>query len=174
MPNDINLPRILQPRPIRKVASADQLRRTVDVRAILTATNIGSTDLEDDFLVLDRDQLQQVQLFRDNIGACQTDDEKYDLCVNTRDDLLAQPTGLELLVAAYRHIMLVECAGYEKWKARAAKSKRRTKRQQDAEDDAALWERFVGVVQSGSTIKVQCLRALKTVSRFWDERHEQK
>lgn len=83
--------------------------------------------------MLNRDQLQRVQLFCDHIRACKTDDEKYDLCASIRDNLLDKHTGLEFLVGACHHVMQAECADYEKWKARdTAPSKRQTKRRRDA------------------------------------------
>jgi len=59
--------------------------------------------------------------------------------------------------------MQVECAGYEIWRAGdAIKSKRQAKLKRDADNDAAKWERFLGIVQSGSDIKVWYLRSLET------------
>jgi len=87
---------------------------TIDVPSTQTDT---PTDLVEDSLILDRDQLQQIQRFRDEIRTCQSEIGKYDLCAKIRDDLLDQHTA-DFLFAAYHYVMKVECADYEKWKPR--------------------------------------------------------
>ncbi|KAJ2902719.1 hypothetical protein MKZ38_000198 [Zalerion maritima] len=86
-----------------------QLRRPID-----------STNLDDHFLFLNRNEAAQVLKFRDNIRAYQIDNEKYNLCTPIRDTLLDKRTGLEFL------------------------ANRRKKRKRNAEKDAAQWECFIG------------------------------
>jgi len=129
--------------------------------ADVPATEGASADLDDVFLVLNGDQYRQIQQFRENIRACQTDKEKYALCTEIRDDLLGQyagleslVAGLEFLIAAYYHIIEAECTDYK------------TKRRTIQKGDTAQWEHFGSVAQNGLQTQKRCVSALKTVDRF--------
>jgi hypothetical protein len=122
--SEISLP----PTPAGTVDDGD-----VEMPEAPAATANDSTNLDDHFLFLNRDEAEQVLKFRDNVRACQTDDEKYNLCTPIRDALLDKRTGLELLANVYHHVMQAECPGYAEWKT----SQRRTKRKRNAEEDAA-------------------------------------
>ncbi|SPO02465.1 uncharacterized protein DNG_05138 [Cephalotrichum gorgonifer] len=120
--------------------------------------------LDEDFLVLSHDQRRQVNLFRDKIYDCENDEEKYKLCAQTRDELLARHTGLEFLVAAYDRVIFVECVKYKQWRNRDSTTTELT-RLKDSE--AAQWDQFIAVARNGSDTRLRCLVALKTVSRYW-------
>ena len=137
---------------------------SVDVPAP-SVGRVSRTEPDDDSLVLSRDQGEQVDRFRCEIRLCETDDEKYDLCVRTRDRLLAHHSGLLMLIAACERVMFVECAEYKQW--RENRDKRRSRPTRPKDDDAAQWELFSGVAADGSTIESRCLSALKEVARCW-------
>ena len=89
---------------------------TVDVPSTQT-TNINGPNLDEDSLVLDGDQLQQIQQFRNKIRRYHTDNQKYKLCAGVRDNLLNQHTS-DFLFTAYHYVIKVKCTDYETWKAR--------------------------------------------------------
>lgn len=111
---------------------------------------------DDDGIVLAPDQATQVNRFREELRICETDAQRYELCVQKRDELLDQHTGLQILVAACEHVMSVECPEYRRRKQTKTPSTNK-------EEDAAQWDRFFGMATDGS----RRLSALKEVVRCW-------
>lgn len=125
---------------------------------------IPAGDLDDDFLMLSLDQAQQIDQFRTQIRRCKTDTEKYELCAQARDDVLERHTEMELLVAAYEHIIVDECAEYKEWKEKRGEGQRLPIK---IREDAAKWEKFVKVARDGSNAKSRRIGPLKTVDQSW-------
>ncbi|KAL8366290.1 hypothetical protein RB595_004861 [Gaeumannomyces hyphopodioides] len=125
---------------------------------------IPAGDLGDDLLVLSLDQARQINQFRAQIRLCETDTEKYELCAQTRDDVLERHTEVQLLVAAYEHIIVDECVGYKEWKEKRGEGQRLPIK---TREDAAKWEKFIDVARDGSKVKSRCISPLKTVGRYW-------
>jgi len=118
----------------------------------------------DDAIVLAPDQASQVDRFREELRLCETDTQRYDLCVQKRDELLDQHTGLQILVAACEHVMSTECPEYRRRKqTKSRDSTQPPPPPTNKEDDAAQWDRFFGVAIDGS----KRLSALKEVVRCW-------
>jgi len=104
---------------------------------------------DDDAIVLAPDQDTQVDRFREELRICETDAQRYELCVQKRDELLDQYAGVQVLVAACEQVMSVECPEYRR--RRQTKSRDSTQPPStNKEDDAALWDRFFGVATDGS------------------------
>jgi hypothetical protein len=116
--------------------------------------------LDSNHLILGPVQTQQIEEFREALQLCKSDTEKYQLCVNTRDHLLEQYNGVELLITAFKHIMSSERDEYKQRKA----GSRRTE-----ETDTEQWKRFIGVATSGLSMISTCLPPLKSVSRSWGQ-----
>ncbi|KAK0613158.1 hypothetical protein B0T17DRAFT_593337 [Bombardia bombarda] len=116
---------------------------------------------DDDAIILAPDQASEVDRFRDELRICETDAQRYDLCVQKRDELLDQHTTLQILVAACEHVMSTECPEYRRRKQ--TKNRDSTQPLTNKEDDAAQWGRFLGVATDGS----KRLSALKEVARCW-------
>ncbi len=112
--------------------------------------------------LLKNDQVERVTQLRDKICARETDPERYELCVQVRDELLQESSEVQLLAAGYDHVMSTHCAKYKDRKL--ARATKRTKLNEDTE-----WDRFLGVAESGLKIKSQCLSPLKTVAACWGE-----
>ena len=125
---------------------------------------IPAGNFGDDLLVLSLDQARQINQFRAQIRLCESDTEKYELCAQTRDDVLERHTEVQLLVAAYEHIIVDECVGYKEWKEKRGEGQRLPIK---TREDAVKWERFVDVARGGSEVKSRCIGPLKTVSRYW-------
>ena len=121
------------------------------------------SDAEPDVtFVLTREQAQQVDRFREELYVCETDTERYELCVHKRDDLLAQNDTLHILFAICEQAMSAGCAEYKQW--REIKTKARKPLPSRAKDDNAVqWDRFFDVATDGS----RHLSALKEVVRCW-------
>ncbi|KAK0727158.1 hypothetical protein B0T26DRAFT_611811, partial [Lasiosphaeria miniovina] len=86
------------------------------------------------------------------------------LCVQKRDDLLDQDTGLQILVAACEHVMSIECPEYRRRKQTKNRDSHSAQPlPANTEDDAAQWHRFWGVASDGS----RRLSALREVVRCW-------
>jgi hypothetical protein len=125
--------------------------------ASLESTSVETTD---DLLLLSPDHIQRVAQFRDKIRR-KTKLEKYGLCVQVRDDLLEQHTGVQLLIAACEHVMLTHCTEYKGLKEANAKP---STKQPDPE-----WDRFLAVAEDSLELRSRCLSALKTVARHWGQ-----
>ncbi|KAH7021585.1 uncharacterized protein B0I36DRAFT_334812 [Microdochium trichocladiopsis] len=117
---------------------------------------------DDDAIILAPDQATQVDRFREELRICETDAQRYELCVQKRDELLDRHAGVQILVAACEHVMSAECPEYRRRK----QTKNRDSTQPspvNQEDDAAQWDRFFGVATDGS----KRLTPLKEVVRCW-------
>ncbi|KAL8367055.1 hypothetical protein RB599_010966 [Gaeumannomyces hyphopodioides] len=125
---------------------------------------IPAGDLGDDLLVLSLNQARHINQFRTQIRLCETDTEKYELCAQTRDDVLERHTEVQLLIAAYEHIIVDECVGYKEWKEKGGEGQGLPIK---TREDAAKWERFADVARGGSEVKSRCIGPLKTVNRYW-------
>ncbi|KAK3364015.1 hypothetical protein B0T25DRAFT_57010 [Lasiosphaeria hispida] len=133
------------------------------VESFSPAEMCPNAEPNDDTIVLAPDQASQVELFREELRLCSTDTQRYDLCVQKRDELLDQHTGLQILVAACEQVMSTECPEYRR--------RKQTKKNRDStqpaptnkEEDSAQWDRFLGVATDGS----KRLSALKEVVRCW-------
>jgi len=91
---------------------------------------LDDAKLDDDAIVLEPDQALQVNRFREELRTCETDTpQQYRLCVQKRDELLSQHAEVQILIAAYEHVMLGECPEY--------RQRKRTKNRKSLEDDAA-------------------------------------
>jgi len=115
---------------------------------------------DNDLLLLSPDHIQQVAQFRDEIRR-KTKPEKYELCVQVRNDLLEQHTGVQLLIAACEHVMFTHCTEYKDLKEARVKP---SAMQSDPE-----WDRFLAVAEDSLERKSRCLSALKTVARHWGQ-----
>ncbi|KAK3936722.1 ATP synthase subunit alpha [Diplogelasinospora grovesii] len=128
---------------------------------------------DDDFLVLTPDQASQRDRLRETLRLCEPGDKRYALCVQKRDELLDQDTGLKILIATCEHVMATECPEYRQRK----QTKDRDSNQPSPiskEDDVARWDRFLGLATDGSRIKSTYLSALKEVwvskgEKYWNQ-----
>ena len=103
----------------------------------------------DDLIPLCPRHVLRVAQLRDRIRRGETDLQKYELCVQTRGDLLEEQAEVQLLAYACERAMSEECATY-----------RKTKRAPDDE-----WKTFLRLAEEGHEIN----SALKTVARFWGQ-----
>ncbi|KAK3375809.1 hypothetical protein B0T24DRAFT_523517 [Lasiosphaeria ovina] len=126
--------------------------------------NSTTDEIDEDLIVLSPNHLQRVAQFRNKICLYKTDTEKYELCLQIRDDLLNEHTGVQLLVAACEHVMFTQCAEYKDWK-----ESRDTPPAEPNEADLVEWDRFLSVAKDGLEIKSKCVTALKTVARYWGQ-----
>ncbi|OIW30048.1 hypothetical protein CONLIGDRAFT_576487 [Coniochaeta ligniaria NRRL 30616] len=121
-----------------------------------------SNEPDDDAIVLAPEQASQVDRFREELRLCEADTQRYDLCVQKRDELLNRHTGLQILVAGCEHVMSSECPEYRRRKQTTNRDSTQPP-PANQEDDAAQWNRFFGVAIDGS----KRLSALKEVVRCW-------
>ncbi|KAK4143587.1 uncharacterized protein C8A04DRAFT_12237 [Dichotomopilus funicola] len=73
-----------------------------------------------------------VLALREEFRLCETDTQRYDLCVQKRDELLDQQTRLQTLAAACERVMSSECPEYGR--------RKKAKSQDSATDGSALKE----------------------------------
>ena len=100
------------------------------------------------------------------LDRCQTDEERYEFCVQTRDRLMGEHTGFENLIALADSLFDEKCLQYKRRKAAPRKGKdnhAKDTRQRDTEE----WRRFVGVAATAPIRSSKCLTALKGISRVW-------
>jgi len=116
-------------------------------------------------LLLTPNEAKLIEKFRRNIRLCKSDSERYDKCMQKRDELLEQNDKLVLLLAAFEQVMLVECVRYEERKKHIRQPTRQPRMTQ--EDGAAKWDRFVGIASIGSDAIPKLLPPLKVVSLRW-------
>ena len=132
--------------------------------------DVDDADVEDNALVLTRDQLQQVDGFRDLLDRAD-DAYKFELCAEKCSELLRHDTGLQFLIAAYDDVMSAACREYEnkKQEKTSARTPLPTGRNKKADNYAERdeWERYFGVAVSAAQVKSKCLVALKAVVRHW-------
>jgi hypothetical protein len=60
-------------------------------------------------LLLTAHEAKLVEEFRQDIRLCETDTEKFDRCLQKRDELLEENDRLVLRLAAFDHVMSAEC-----------------------------------------------------------------
>lgn len=106
-----------------------------------------------------------VEEFRQDIRLCETDTEKFDKCVQKRDELLEENDRLVLRLAAFDHVMSAECALYKGRKERTRPRSNRPRTTQ--EDGSAKWDRFVGVAADGFDRIPKLLPPLRAISLQW-------
>ena len=116
-------------------------------------------------LLLTAHEAKLVEEFRQDIRLCETDTEKFDKCVQKRDELLEESDRLVLRLAAFDHVMSAECALYKgrKERTRPRLSQPRTTH----EDGAAKWDRFVGVAADRFDRIPKLLPPLRAISLQW-------
>ena len=98
--------------------------------------------LDDSYLIVNHTQAEQVEKFRVDLRQCETDTQRFHLCIEARNHLLEKHTKVGLLISAFEQVMFSECVKYKQTKERP----RRTD-----ETDTEQWERFIGVAASRST-----------------------
>lgn len=119
-------------------------------------------ELDDNSFNLTPEQASRADRFREELRACETDSERYDLCAEKRDELLDRHAGLQLLVSSYERIMSIECPTYRQRKQTRGRGS-------GNEGDVEQWRRFIGLAEEGDGIKSACLSALKEVARCWGQ-----
>ena len=117
----------------------------------------------DDDIVLPRQEQATLDRFRENLSLCKSDDEKFEVCIRYRDNMLAENTKLQFLAARIERVMSTECTEF--WKKRRFGWKKAKK--SDAE--AANWEKFVGIAREGGREIDKCLPYLRTVKNIWGQ-----
>jgi hypothetical protein len=92
---------------------------------------------------LTSDQAKLIEKFHQDVRLCNTDTEKFEMCVQKQDELLEGNDRLAFLLATLDHVMSVGCAKFRQTKESIRRSGSRPRRTQ--ENDTAKWERFIGV-----------------------------
>jgi hypothetical protein len=116
-------------------------------------------------LLLTAHEAKLVEKFRQDIRLCETDAERFDKCLQKRDELLEENDRLVLRLAAFDHVMSAECLTY---RGRRERTRPRSSRPRMTEEDgAAKWDRFVGVAADGSVAISKLLLPLKAISLQW-------
>ena len=82
-----------------------------DIQAPLC--KLGLNKFNDEVVVLSPDNAARVTRFREKLGLRETNLRRYELCIQVRNKLFAEHTGVEFLAAAYEHIMSSQCAEYK-------------------------------------------------------------
>ncbi len=116
-------------------------------------------------LLLTAHEAKLVDEFRQDIRLCESDTEKFDKCVQKRDELLEENDRLVLRMAAFDYVMSAECAFYRGRKERTQPRSSQPKMTQ--ENGAAKWDRFVGVAAVGSDTIPKLLLPLRAISLQW-------
>jgi hypothetical protein len=119
------------------------------------------TNDDDDDIVLPRNEQVILDEFRENLSLCKNEDEKFEVCIRYRDNMLAENTKLQFLAARIERVISTECNEF--WKKRCFGSKKAKK--SDAE--AANWEKFVGIAREGDREMDKCLPPLRTIISVW-------
>jgi hypothetical protein len=149
-------------RQLEAVAQQPPLFTTDD--SSTASPSVPTTQYEID-LLLTADEAKLIETFRQEIHFCETDTEKFDKCIQKRDELLEENDKLVLRLAAFEHVMSAECILYRgrKERTRPLASRPRTA----DENGAAKWDRFVGVAAAGSDTISKLLPSLKAISLHW-------
>lgn len=100
----------------------------------------------------------RIKAFRDSLRSLNDESDKFQACVDMRNDLLDEQTDLLVLTASMEEVMVEECAQYKESKGRWTCS---------SDADAKQWERFVDVANAGASLKKKCLAPLIKVGAFW-------
>ncbi|KAK0710349.1 hypothetical protein B0T26DRAFT_724671 [Lasiosphaeria miniovina] len=116
-------------------------------------------------LLLTSYEASLVKKFRQDIRLCETDIEKLDKCIQKRDELLEENDKLVLRLAAFEHVMSIECVWYKGRKERIRQPVGLLKGTK--ENGAEKWDRFVGVAKVGLDTISKLLPPLKVISLQW-------
>ena len=132
----------------------------------VSSEDVRDTDLDTDpdiCSILTCEQAQQYEHFREELRHCKAETERYELCAQKRDDLLAQKDNLQVLFAVYEQAMSVGCTECKRLKENKTKA-RKPLPSRPKDDSTAQWDRFFKVATDGS----RHLTALKEVARCWN------
>src|SRR6266566_742105 len=128
-------------------------------------------DINDNALVLTRDQLQEVYNFCNQLQGKTDDDDRLQLCAEKCNELLRHDTRLQILIATYDDVMSAACRGYKskKQEKTSTKTPLPTSRNKKTDDNAGRdeWDRYFGVATYAARVKSNCLVALKAVAVRW-------
>ncbi|KAL5370778.1 hypothetical protein PMIN02_013048 [Paraphaeosphaeria minitans] len=90
---------------------------------------------------LDYDPTQaRIEAFRDSLRSLNNEGDKFQACVEMRDNLLDEQADLSVLTASIEEVMMEECVQYRESKGRWT---------YNSDVDAKQWERFIDVVNAG-------------------------
>ena len=117
------------------------------------------TNADDDDIILPPQERAALDKFRNSLQICASDDQKFEVCIRYRDDLLSDYTKLGFLAARMVGIMKSECNKF--------RTKSRVGWKKSGLSDAEDWEKFVGVAREGSQKLDKCLPPLRTVKGTW-------
>lgn len=129
-----------------------------------SSSNVPTVECDLD-LLLTSYEAKRIETFRRDIRLCKTDTEKYDKCIQKRDELLEESDKLVLRLAAFENVMSLECVSYKGRKERARPLSNRPRMTE--EDGAAKWDQFVGIAAVGSDAISKLLPPLKVISVQW-------
>ncbi|KAL5371018.1 hypothetical protein PMIN04_012570 [Paraphaeosphaeria minitans] len=100
----------------------------------------------------------RIKAFRDSLRSLNSEGEKFQACVDMRDNLLDEQADLSVLTASIEEVMTEECAQYKESKGRWTYS---------SDADAEQWERFIDVANAGASLRKGFLAPLIKVGAFW-------
>ncbi|KAF9733857.1 hypothetical protein PMIN04_013076 [Paraphaeosphaeria minitans] len=100
----------------------------------------------------------RIRAFRDSLRSLHDEGDKFQACVDMRDNLLDEQADLSMLTASIEEVMSEECAQYKESKGRWASS---------SDTDAKQWERFIDVASAGASLKKIFLAPLIKAGAFW-------
>ena len=115
------------------------------------AANDSEANDDDSDFVLQRHQVELLDECRQSFLSCNTSAERFEVCAEYRDHVLAKSTEAQLLAAKIEVIMLDECEEYKQRKL-SGWSK------ETEELEASSWKRFVCIVQEGKQTIGDCPR----------------
>ncbi|KAK3343935.1 hypothetical protein B0T25DRAFT_572915 [Lasiosphaeria hispida] len=107
--------------------------------------SVPTTKYEID-LLLNPDDAKLIETFRQEIHFCETDTEKFDKCIQKRDELLEENDKLVLRLTAFEHVMSAECILYRgrKERTRPLASRPRTAEENGAKKFSySLWTSLI-------------------------------
>src|SRR5436190_15364069 len=122
------------------------------------------TNEDDDDIVLPRQEQAILNEFRKNLSLCKSDEEKLEVCIKYRNDLLADYTKLQFLAARIARVMNTECNEFLEKRRFCGKN---AKKSDTEAAEAANWEKFVGVAQEGGQEMDKCLVPLRAIINVW-------
>ncbi|KAH7111059.1 hypothetical protein B0J11DRAFT_598922 [Dendryphion nanum] len=99
----------------------------------------------------------RIAAFRHSIRSINDECDKFQLCVNLRDELLSQHMELKWFFACIEEVMQAECTQYKK-------AKRHWLNGKNTDVDKKRWELFLDVAKSGAALKRECLAPLTKAS----------
>jgi hypothetical protein len=125
---------------------------------------ILGVQMKDDSRVLTSEQLLKIDQFRDEIRRCATDSQRYERCVQIRDDLLKEQTESQYLADICERAIFSQCVRYRDWKEARETS---GKPSELDEGDVAEWDRFLKVAKAGGDERSKRVSALRKVESCW-------